>query len=129
MIYADTSAVVKLLRTDEPDADTVRRFVAEAGDLVSSRLLAIELHAVASRLHIESRIIARLLDRIHQVSIDEDVVQKAIEVNSGLRSLDAIHLATIVVLGEDVDELLCFDRRLCDAAVGLGIPIVDPRRV
>ena len=43
-----------------------------------------------------------------------------------LRSLDAIHLATALDLGDDLDALLAYDERLIDAATAHGIPTISP---
>jgi predicted nucleic acid-binding protein len=43
-----------------------------------------------------------------------------------LRSLDALHLATIVSLGGDLERLYCYDSRLRDAAQALGIEVSQP---
>ena len=43
-----------------------------------------------------------------------------------LRSLDAIHLATAVGLGDDLGMLFTYDTRLADAARALGIPVAGP---
>ena len=40
-----------------------------------------------------------------------------------LRSLDAIHLASALSLGNDLGAMLTFDRRLAQAALQAGIPV------
>jgi hypothetical protein len=49
------------------------------------------------------------------------------EPDRGLRSLDAIHLATARVLGEDLDALVSCDDRLLKAATDAGMTTVFPR--
>lgn len=44
----------------------------------------------------------------------------------GLRSLDALHLAAAVSLGEDFGNLFCYDARLSAGAVALGIDVRRP---
>ena len=124
MIYVDTSAMVKALRSDEALADEVRTFIAGAGSLVSSRLLAVELHLVAQRFDIDEHIIQRVLDRVDQVAIDDGVIQSAIGLRAGLRSLDAIHLGTAAYLGAQISGLLTFNRRMLEAANQLGMKLV-----
>nr|MDT0661349.1 hypothetical protein [Micromonospora sp. DSM 115978] len=50
--------------------------------------------------------------------------------DSALRSLDAIHLATAQVLvsqpGAELVAFVTYDRRLLDAAKGLGLPVASP---
>jgi len=124
VIYVDTSALVKVLRSDEPQANEVREYIADAGALVSSRLLAIEMHMVAARFGIDAHVIERVLDRVDQVAIDEDVIQAAIRLPA-LRSLDAIHLGTAAYLGDELFGLLTFDHRMRAGAERVGVPVVS----
>lgn len=41
-----------------------------------------------------------------------------------LRSLDAIHVAAAQMLGDDLAELITYDRWVAEAARGLGLPVV-----
>jgi uncharacterized protein len=43
-----------------------------------------------------------------------------------LRSLDAVHLATALSLGEDLGVMIAYDERLLDAAAQKGIPTANP---
>jgi uncharacterized protein len=45
-----------------------------------------------------------------------------------LRSLDAVHLATALELGDDLDGLVTYDDRLTDAAQAYGIAVTAPGR-
>ena len=45
----------------------------------------------------------------------------------GLRSLDAVHLATALDLGDDLEGLVTYDDRLADAATANGVPVVAPK--
>lgn len=125
MIYVDTSALLKVVRSDEPSADEVRTFIADAGPLVSSRLLAVEMHLAGRRAGIDEPTVRRLLARVDQVAINEDVIGAAIRLNAGLRSLDAIHLGTAVYLGEDVSSVLTFDHRMAAAADRVGLALAS----
>jgi uncharacterized protein len=44
-----------------------------------------------------------------------------------LRSLDALHLATALDLGDDLDGLVTYDDRLAEAARLNGVPVIAPR--
>ena len=43
-----------------------------------------------------------------------------------LRSLDAIHLACAVELGDELDGFVTYDDRLATAARALAMPVVAP---
>ena len=44
-----------------------------------------------------------------------------------LRSLDAIHLAAALDLGDDLDGMVTYDARLADASSAQGVPVIAPR--
>jgi hypothetical protein len=46
---------------------------------------------------------------------------------SGLRSVDAIHLAAALDLGDDLEGLITYDDRQAEAAVSNGVAVVAPR--
>jgi uncharacterized protein len=45
---------------------------------------------------------------------------------AGLRSLDAIHLATALSLGDDVGAVFAYDTRLSEAAADAGLDVRAP---
>ena len=62
------------------------------------------------------------------IAIDDDIVEGAInEPDRGLRSLDAIHLATARILAPELDALVTYDDRLVRAAGDAGLVTVSPR--
>ena len=122
MIYLDTSAAVKL-RIDEPESAQTRAFFdAHESALVSSTLLAVELNAVADRRLISTDAANDVIERVALVALDDQVAATAIALHSGLRTLDALHLATAVHIGDAVEGILCFDAELNAAASRAGIP-------
>ena len=46
--------------------------------------------------------------------------------SSTQRTLDAIHLATAIALGPELDAFVTYDDRLADAARAVGLPVVRP---
>jgi predicted nucleic acid-binding protein len=49
------------------------------------------------------------------------------EPDRGLRSLDAIHLATARILAPELEALVTYDDRLVKAATDAGLATVSPR--
>jgi len=45
---------------------------------------------------------------------------------SGLRSLDAIHLAAALDLGDDLDGIVTYDERLGEACAAHGVAVLAP---
>ena len=68
-----------------------------------------------------------LLDRVEVIGIDDVVVESAGRLADPLlRSLDAIHLATALLIRKDVDALLTYDERLAEAARAHGLAVASP---
>ena len=130
LYYADTSAVIKLL-VEETDSKAFAAFYDAHSDAewVSSALLRIELtRAVARAMPALLPDARELLLAFSCIAIDDDIVEGAMsEPDRGLRSLDAIHLATARILAPELDALVTYDDRLLRAAADAGLVIVSPR--
>lgn len=130
LYYADTSAVIKLL-VEESHSKAFAAFYDAHADAVwaSSALLRIELTRAVTRALPALLPDARdLLLAFSFVAIDDDIVEAAMnEPDRGLRSLDAIHLATARILGEDLDAIVSYDDRLLKAATDAGLATASPQ--
>ena len=61
------------------------------------------------------------------LEIDEQVLKLAATVEpNGLRSLDAIHLASALTLGSDLGAMVTYDSALAAAARAVGIEVLSP---
>lgn len=124
----DSSAVAKLvLLEDESEAleDAVR-----GCRLVGSSLLRVEL-ARAVRRHRQGPdllpVVGRVVDRMDLVPVDAATLTLASNVNPVvLRTLDAIHLASALVVRADLDAFITYDRQLADAASAAGLAVEAP---
>jgi uncharacterized protein len=127
LIYVDTSALLKLLKS-ETHSEALAAYLADRDDLVSSTLLAVELRR--SALRSLPRSLPRvdiLLSRVEMIDMDDVVVESASRLpDPMLRSLDAIHLATALLIRDEVDVLLTYDERLADAARAHRLPAAAP---
>ncbi|MDD9207084.1 type II toxin-antitoxin system VapC family toxin [Georgenia sp. 10Sc9-8] len=124
-VYVDSSALIKrAVHERESDAlDTeLDRYISDDAVLVSSSLAWIEVsRALSSRLHDvgPSReeahgAISAALSGVAECPIGDEVVALARRIAPPvLRTLDAVHLATAMLL--DVDVVLTYDDRLADA--------------
>lgn len=129
MIYVDTSALLRLIKTDEPGSEAVQHFLAEHdAELVSSALLTVEARRGVLRLRPEGiPKVDLLLGEIEQIGISDAVIESAGRLpDPMLRSLDAIHLATALLIREDVEALLTYDVRLREAAQAHGLATAAP---
>ncbi len=124
--YLDTSAFIKLVRS-EPESPALRRELT-GRELLSSALLIVEGRRAARRYgELASKRARAALTAITIIALDESVLDAAAALNPPeLRSLDALHLATIVSLGKDIERVYCYDTRLTEAAQAVGIEVSQP---
>ncbi len=128
-IYIDSSAFVKAIIA-EPESACLRDFLAgERGRYVSSSLLRTEaLRAIRYQGPDALRATREGLRRVDLVTIDDGILEAAGLVAPGLlRTLDAIHVATELALGDDLGMVMTYDERMIKASATLGIPTATPR--
>lgn len=126
-VYLDASAAVKLVVTESESA-SLRKFLADRVTRVSSRVLAVELARAVRRRSPKALDQARsLLDVIEFVELSDALAERAAALEpAGLRSLDAIHLASALALGDELDAFVTYDSRQADAARALGLSVAAP---
>jgi predicted nucleic acid-binding protein len=130
LYYADTSAVIKLLAEETHSRAFAAFYDAHAdAEWISSALLRIEVTRAVLRAMPALLPDARdLLLAFSCIAMDDEIADGAMnEPDRGLRSLDAIHLATARILGEDLDAIVSYDDRLLKAADDAGLPTLSPR--
>ena len=68
------------------------------------------------------------LRRIDLIGIDDRMLDAAGTLEPlVLRTLDAIHLATAMAVGDDLDAIVTYDDRMLEAARLIGLPTATPR--
>lgn len=112
--YLDTSALAQLVVV-EPESRALHTWVtAPDRVLVSSDLARTEL-------------LRAVLDALVLLRVTTAVVEEAALLEpAGLRSLDAVHLASALALGDDLDGVVTYDDRLAEACALHGVPVVAP---
>ena len=128
MWYLDTSAAVKLV-VAEPQTDALMTWLASLTvEVVSSDLLRTELLRATGRAEPHAMITARaVLESVTLLSVPTNTFERAGLLGPPhLRSLDAIHLAMALDLGDDLTGMVTYDDRLADAATTHGITVAAP---
>jgi uncharacterized protein len=128
-LYLDSSAFVKLV-VEEADTAATRRFLANrAARRVSSALLRTESLRAVRQLGPDALATMReALRRVDLIGIDDRILDAAgILEPQVLRTLDAIHLATAMAVGDDLEAIVTYDERMVDAARLIGLPTATPR--
>jgi uncharacterized protein len=129
LFYVDTSAAIKLLVVESHSKAFAAFYDTHAdAEWVSSALLRIELTRAVGRAMPALLPDARdLLLAFSSIAIDDDIVEGAMnEPDRRLRSLGAIHLATVRILAPELDALITYDDRLLRAARDAGLVTLSP---
>lgn len=126
--YVDSSAIVKLA-VREPESAALRRYLRRRRALVSSALARAEV--LRALLPAGDEAVARgrsVLRRFDLIRVNDRVLSAAgLLPPTELRTLDAVHLATAALLGEELRALVTYDVRMAVAAERLGYRVVGPR--
>jgi hypothetical protein len=125
----DTSAAVKLVVAEVGSKAFLTWLVSHEGSIVSSDLLRTELLRITRRAAPEQMVQARaVLDSVTLMMLPTAVFERAATLEPDvLRSLDALHLAAALELGDELDGVVTYDQRLADGARALGISVIAPR--
>ena len=128
-VYLDSSALVKLV-VFEPESAALREFLKGHAPRLSSGLAEVEVPRALRRAGygaVEQRRAVALLARIALVDVDRAILRTAAAIApTTLRSLDAIHLATAVSLGQDLAGIITYDQRLAEAALSADLEVWAP---
>ncbi|HRC07783.1 MAG TPA: type II toxin-antitoxin system VapC family toxin [Miltoncostaeales bacterium] len=126
--YVDASALVKLV-VREPQTVALRKWLrADARVVLSSDVARTELIRAARRL--DPRLATgarRVLEAFALIALDTATYERAALLDPDiLRSLDALHIAAALSLGDDLEGVVTYDERMAAAAEANGIPTVAP---
>ena len=137
ILYLDTSALVKLIRREE-GSELVHEAADKATALAASQLAKVEVHSALARLRREGapdHLLTSYLSSFRSLwaPMAQVGMDRAVDAASGLclkhplRALDAIHLASALLLREMGGLVVVFataDVRLKLAAQAEGFPTV-----
>lgn len=112
----------------ESGSAALRRFLAGRRPLVSSAISRTEVHRALLRSGPDAaERAADVLTRIDLVRVGDPVLRAADALlPPELRTLDAIHLATARLLGDDLGPFVTYDVRMAEAAARAGLRVVAP---
>lgn len=126
--YLDTSALVKLV-VAEVETPALFAWLREADRRpVSSDLARTELLRAVRRSAPDRAVRAReVLDSITLLEVTSSMFDAAGRLDPVvLRSLDAVHLAAALELGDELDGIVTYDDRLAEAAAVNGVAVRAP---
>lgn len=126
--YLDASAIVKLIAR-EPESEALRAALAAWPRRLTSELSLVEVARAAARRSPPppaSRV-SEVLAGFTLLPMTRPLLESAARLPpAGLRSGDAVHLATALSLGEEAGVLIAYDVRLLEAAHAAGVDARAP---
>lgn len=125
--FLDSSAVTKLV-VSEAESDVLAARLAGC-DLVASALLVPEVSRAVRRVHghHHDALLGDVLDLFQLIAVDRAVLASAADLTpASLRTLDAIHLASALLLATRLDAFIAYDDRLLAAAAHTSLPVERP---
>lgn len=144
VLYVDTSALGRVL-LNEPDSSAVQQALEYFDEVISSRLLWIELGRLARRKDAEfaengrpSEFVALADELLRGVTAipmeggveegeDGTLADAIVIAPFTVATLDAIHLATAVWIANDFSiDFMTYDERLAAGARGHGFTVLSP---
>lgn len=124
--YLDSSALVKLV-AEERESASLRSALADARSRVSCTLARVEVvRAVRAKGPQAVRSARETLEGVELIELDTELLDLAAELDAPLRSLDAIHLAAAMELGDELEAIVTYDVQMARAATALGLPVISP---
>jgi uncharacterized protein len=127
MIYLDASALVTLLARRQYGED-LRGFLDSRPvmPMATSTLGFVETVRTMDRIGDYPDLMRDLIGGFTEILLTEEVRDAAARLPGALRTLDAIHVASARVLGDSLDTLITYDKRVFDVARAEGIPSAAP---
>ncbi len=127
-LHLDSPAFVKVV-VEEAESTALRGFLAaRSARCISSALLRAEALRAVRHLGPDGPAAVREgLRRIDLVAIDDRILDAAgILEPRILRTLDAVHPATALAIGDDIDVVVTYDGRMVAAAGLVGLRTASP---
>jgi len=126
ILYLDPSAWIKRY-VSEPGSELLRGLEAKARAAFMSRIGFVEMHAALGRRHDPQQIdrFRRDWRKVQVVEFNDAVAERAASIaqDRELRTIDAVHLASALSLGQGDLTFATWDRRLHAAAVARGLAV------
>jgi predicted nucleic acid-binding protein len=127
VIYFDASALVTLV-TGRAYARELREFLAQSPEMPmgTSAIGFIETVRTLDRVGSYPTAMQDLLADFTEILVTDEIRDGAASLPGGVRTLDAIHIASAQAIGDVLAFLVSYDKRMLDVAHSVGIPIAAP---
>jgi len=114
---------------EEPESVALRDRLMQDADQVASAIVEVEVVRAIRRAAPE--LVALAQDVVSQIAVVEPTEaireRAALLEPATLRSLDALHLATALEIGDELDGLVTYDGRMSAVAETFGLAVLAPQ--
>ena len=127
MIYLDASALVTLI-SGRPYATELRAFLGSrpAMPMATSTVGFVETVRTLDRVGSYPTLMSDLVRDFTEILVTEEIRDSAALLPQGVRTLDALHVASAQAVGASLEALITYDRRMYDVAHAVGVPVAAP---
>ena len=127
MIYLDASAIITLI-VGRRRSTELRDFLATKPTMPmgTSTLGFVETARTLDQIGDYPSIMAELVAGFTEILVTEEVRDAAARLPNGVRTLDAVHIASAQVLDDTLEVLVTYDKRMYDVAQSVGLPTAAP---
>jgi predicted nucleic acid-binding protein len=116
----------------EPESAALDAELDDGPRVVTSVIGLVETRRAAGAADADPEVLTILesvLEKATVIEVTRAIGELAARVKPALlRSLDAVHLATALTLGKELDAFVVYDHRLAEAAHEAGLPVRTPGR-
>lgn len=125
--FFDSSIIISLVKGESESARQWYRPLARNGDpITASRLLEVETWQTVLRSKGDPERLVGYLSRITFLSVDDELMQEAINLGTQLRGADSIHVAAALRIKDSDPIFVTHDAEQAEAAKALGLRVADP---
>ena len=127
MIYLDSSAIVTLI-SGRPYADALYDYLAAKPPvpIATSTVGLVETVRTLDRIGAFPTLMQDLVRDYTEILLTDEVRDAAARLPGRVRTLAAIHIASAQVVGDALDVLVSYDRRMLQVAHAVGLPTAAP---
>jgi uncharacterized protein len=127
LIYLDASAVITLIAGRQYEAE-LRQFLAGRPGLPmgTSTIGFVETVRTLDSIGDFPDAMQALVQNFTEIVVTEEVRDRAAVLPPGVRTLDAVHIASAQVIGPNLNALVSYDRRMLQVAHAVGLPTAAP---
>jgi hypothetical protein len=127
LIYLDASALITLVAGRQYVSE-LRQFLAERPGMPmgTSTVGFVETVRTLDRIGDYPQAMQDLVQSFTEILVTEEVRDSAALLPLGVRTLDAIHIASAQIVGSSLNTLVSYDKRMLDVARSIGLPTAAP---